>query len=91
MSVGKATDPQQAALDWSVLYEGVSLADGQTKESEIKANALKWYTSFDGKNIPSSIKDAVNDGANNNTDNSYQEANSGCDAGSGTGEHITSN
>ena len=46
MSVGKATDPQQAALDWSVLYEGVSLADGQTKESEIKANALKWYTSL---------------------------------------------
>lgn len=91
MSVGKATDPQQAALDWSVLYEGVSLADGQTKESEIKANALKWYTSFDGKNIPSSIKDAINDGANNNTDNSYQEANSGCDAGSGTGEQIKGN
>lgn len=47
--VGKATDPQKAALDWSVLYEGVSLADGQTKEAEIKANALKWYTTFDGK------------------------------------------
>lgn len=86
--VGKATDPQKAALDWSVLYEGVSLADGQTKEAEIKANALKWYTTFDGKNIPSSIKDAINDGADNNTDDTYQEANSGCDAGSGTGEQV---
>lgn len=86
--VGKATDPQKAALDWSVLYEGVSLADGQTKEAEIKANALKWYTTFDGKNIPSSIKDAINDGADNNTDDTYQEANSGCDAGAGTGKQV---
>lgn len=86
--VGKATDPQQAALDWSQYYEGVSLTDSQTKADEIKANALKWYTKFDGASIPDSIKEAVNDGADQNTQDSYQEVNSGCEVGNGSGEQV---
>ncbi|WP_442773745.1 phage tail tip lysozyme [Lactococcus hircilactis] len=86
--VGRATDPQQAALDWSQYYEGVSLTDSQTKANEIKANALKWYTTFNGASIPNSIKDAVNVGANQVTDDSYQEANGGCEVGTGSGKQV---
>lgn len=42
----KATDPEKAALYWSEHYEGVSLSDGQTKASELKKNARKWYNLF---------------------------------------------
>lgn len=31
LTVGRATDPVQAAKDWSRLYEGVALSDGQSK------------------------------------------------------------
>ncbi|MGO2199998.1 MAG: phage tail tip lysozyme, partial [Pseudolactococcus laudensis] len=41
--VGNATDPVQASLDWSLYYEGVALADPQTKVDTIEANAQKWY------------------------------------------------
>ncbi|MEY8514919.1 phage tail tip lysozyme [Lactococcus taiwanensis] len=88
MTVGRADDPQQAALDWSRLYEGVALSDGQTKVSEIKANALKWYTTFDGQGIPSSITDAVNDEADDHTTETYEQANDGCEVGAGEGEQI---
>ncbi|MDG4984579.1 phage tail tip lysozyme [Lactococcus lactis] len=86
--VGKSKDPQQAALDWSEKFEGVSISDSQTKANEIKANALSWYTKFNGASIPDSIKDATNDGADSDTDDNYQEANSGCETGSGTGDQV---
>lgn len=41
--VGNATDPVQASLDWSLYYEGVALADPQTKVDTIEVNAQKWY------------------------------------------------
>lgn len=34
-TVGRATDPVQAAKDWSLYYEGVSLSDGQSKIESI--------------------------------------------------------
>lgn len=34
-TVGRATDPVQAAKDWSLYYEGVSLSDGQSKIDSI--------------------------------------------------------
>lgn len=34
-TVGRATDPVQAAKDWSLLYEGVALSDGQSKIDSI--------------------------------------------------------
>ena len=40
-TVGKATDPVQAAKDWSLLYEGVALSDGQSKISEISDWAVQ--------------------------------------------------
>ena len=42
----KATDPEEAALYWSEHYEGVALSDGQTKASDLKKNARKWYNLF---------------------------------------------
>jgi LysM repeat protein len=42
-TVGTATDPVQASLDWSRYYEGVSLEDPQTKVDALQANAQKWY------------------------------------------------
>lgn len=41
--VGVANDPEAAALDWSVYYEGVALSDGQTNANSLKTNAKKWY------------------------------------------------
>lgn len=41
--VGVANDPESAALDWSVYYEGVALSDGQTNATSLKDNAKKWY------------------------------------------------
>lgn len=46
--VGHAKDPAQAALDWSLLYEGVSLSDGQTKSDMITADAKSYYRQFNG-------------------------------------------
>lgn len=51
IAVGHATDPAQAALDWSKLYEGVSLSDGQTKSSQIQNDARTAYKLFGGENI----------------------------------------
>lgn len=44
----KATDPAQSALDWSKIYEGVSLDDPQTKPEAIKDLARQWYSYFSG-------------------------------------------
>lgn len=46
--VGVATDPGQAAMDWSTLYEGVNASDGQTKGSQITAWAQQAYSQFHG-------------------------------------------
>lgn len=40
--VGVSSDPESAALDWSVYYEGVA-PDGQTNATKLKENAKKWY------------------------------------------------
>ncbi|MBS0936346.1 phage tail tip lysozyme [Lactiplantibacillus plantarum] len=53
-TVGNAKDPKQAALDWSLYYEGVSLSDSQTKPDEIVANAKVAYELFGGSKIPAS-------------------------------------
>lgn len=47
-AVGKATSPVKAADSWSLLYEGVSLADPQTKPDQIHADAEKAYRMFGG-------------------------------------------
>lgn len=49
--VGRATNPEKAADDWSVSYEGVSASDGQTKTDQIHADARKAYEMFGGANI----------------------------------------
>lgn len=49
--VGHDTSPTQAADDWSLYYEGVSLSDPQTKPEMIHADARKAYEMFGGANI----------------------------------------
>lgn len=50
-TVGNATDPEQAAKDWSVNYEGVALSDGQSKVAQTIADADTAYILFGGANI----------------------------------------
>lgn len=47
-TVGRATDPKKAAEQWSLLYEGVSLSDGQTKIDQIHGDAERAYRLFGG-------------------------------------------
>lgn len=42
----KSKDPVQAAKDWSLYYEGVSLSDGQTNLELISQLANQWYAYF---------------------------------------------
>ncbi|QBO34981.1 NlpC/P60 family protein [Periweissella cryptocerci] len=66
--VGKATDPGQAALDWSKLYEGVSLTDPQTKPEQIKAHAQAWYTFFTGGQLSDEMSGLIGvNGSGTNT------------------------
>ncbi|MGY3713670.1 MULTISPECIES: phage tail tip lysozyme [Lactococcus] len=44
----KSKDPVQAAKDWSLYYEGVSLSDGQTNLELISQLANQWYAYFNG-------------------------------------------
>lgn len=44
----KSKDPVQAAKDWSLYYEGVSLSDGQSKIEMISQLANQWYAYFNG-------------------------------------------
>jgi peptidoglycan DL-endopeptidase CwlO len=46
--LSKTTDPVQAAKDWSLYYEGVSLSDGQTNLEMISQLANQWYAYFNG-------------------------------------------
>lgn len=50
--VGNDIDPVQAAKDWSLYYEGVSLSDGQSKIGQITQDAQAAYVAFGGANIP---------------------------------------
>lgn len=70
--VGNAKDPGQAALDWSEKYEGVSLADGQTKGSQIQAWAQQAYSKFHGSSIKadSAKLDALGGAGNESVANS---------------------
>lgn len=47
-AVGKATSPVKAADSWSLVYEGVSLADPQTKPDQIHGDAERAYRLFGG-------------------------------------------
>lgn len=87
--VGTATDPEQAALDWSQYYEGVSLGDSQTKQTQIKADASKYYVKYGGKSIPSSIKNAASEGIDTTVSSEEAEANEGCEVGEGTGKQVS--
>lgn len=44
--LSKATDPVQGAKDWSLIYEGVSLDDGQTNLAMITQLAQQWEAYF---------------------------------------------
>ncbi|MDR3241702.1 MAG: phage tail-type lysozyme domain-containing protein [Lactobacillaceae bacterium] len=46
--VGNATDPVTAAHDWSQYYEGVALTDSQSKLAQLDADAVAFYTEFNG-------------------------------------------
>lgn len=52
-TVGHASDPGQAAKDWSYMYEGVASEDGQSKTSMIVADAQKIYNQFGGEGLDS--------------------------------------
>ncbi|WP_442252553.1 phage tail tip lysozyme [Streptococcus agalactiae] len=58
----KATDPEEAALYWSEHYEGVALSDGQTKASDLKKNARKWYNLFKDTLTGDTTNDKTRDG-----------------------------
>ena len=50
--VGNATDPYQAALDWSSKFEGVENSDVmQTSAVNLKMWSTKWYEKFGGAEI----------------------------------------
>lgn len=73
-SVGKATDPVTATLNWSRDYEGVSLSDAQTKVDDITANAKAAYAAFGGSKISANsallgATEAATSGAAEATDN----------------------
>lgn len=50
-TVGNASDPTQAAKDWSVLFEGVPLSDGQSKVSQIEQWAKQACDQFNCESI----------------------------------------
>lgn len=51
-TVGNESDPGEAAMQWTELYEGVSVSDGQAKVEETKNYARQAYTAFGGADIP---------------------------------------
>ncbi|WP_419153685.1 phage tail tip lysozyme [Weissella viridescens] len=50
-AMANASDPTEAAKEWSQTYEGVALSDGQTKISLIDQYAKKYYQQFGGSSI----------------------------------------
>ena len=83
--VGKATDPYQAAKDWSVRYEGVALSDEQTKLSKLKTDSQKAYRMFGGSKYKA--KNSLLGSAAKSADSSSsdQSGDDECDDGSDIG------
>lgn len=83
--VGKATDPYQAAKDWSVRYEGVALSDAQTKLSKLKTDSQKAYRMFGGSKYKA--KNSLLGSAAKSADSSSsdQSGDDECDDGSDIG------
>lgn len=77
--VGKATDPQKAAEQWSLRYEGVSLSDGQTKVDQIHSDAVRAYKLFSGSKVKakSSLLGKAEKGASSASDSASMD--DGCD------------
>lgn len=67
VTVGNASDPTQAAKDWSVLFEGVALSDGQSKVSQIEQWANQACDTYNCKSI-SAQSDKLNQGGNGASD-----------------------
>ncbi|WP_407350368.1 phage tail tip lysozyme [Lactococcus garvieae] len=87
--VGKATNPEQAYMDWTQYYEGIVPSDGaQTHEEEGKGLASKFYIEYNGASIPSTIGEGAGDGIDENYEDGQDEANSGCEVGDGSGEQV---
>lgn len=85
-SVGRATDPSKAALNWSADYEGVSLGDGQTKASQIEADAQTAYQLFNGASIAAndSLLGGVTNTATTGTASAGDDSSSSCSTTSST-------
>lgn len=79
LAVGKAGNPQKAAEQWSVLYEGVPLSDPQTKLSLIHSVADKAYRMFGGSRIKS--KNSLLGGAAKGAANASSDGDDSCDDG----------
>lgn len=67
VTVGNASDPTQAAKDWSVLFEGVALSDGQSKVSQIEQWANQACDTYNCKSIAAQT-DKLNQGGNGASD-----------------------
>lgn len=67
VTVGNASDPTQAAKDWSVLFEGVALSDGQSKVSQIEQWANQACDTYNCKSITAQT-DKLNQGGNGASD-----------------------
>lgn len=80
-AVGKATNPQKAAEQWSLKYEGVSLSDGQTKVDQIHSDAVRAYKLFSGSKVKakSSLLGKAQKGASSASDSASMD--DGCDDG----------
>lgn len=88
-SVGKATDPVDATLNWSRDYEGVALSDSQTKVGDISANARAAYEAFGGAKISAnSALLGATDAANTGDVAAVESENSGCQSYGNSGSDI---
>ena len=67
VTVGNASDPAQAAKDWSVLFEGVSIDDGQSKVSKIEQWSNQACDTYNCKSITAQ-PDKLNQGGNGASD-----------------------
>lgn len=67
VTVGNASDPAQAAKDWSEMFEGVPLSDGQSHVSQIEQWANEACDAYDCKSI-SAQPDKLNEGGNGSND-----------------------
>lgn len=78
MKVGMANEPYQAAKDWSLLYEGVALEDGQSKLDQLKTDSQAAYEVFGGASIPANSAILGADGAANTGNMGNKDADNSC-------------